>query len=67
MPTVVRLNLGYQFKFETGPVTHNVNIGVCNVTNHFNPFMLYFDASLESWKMIALLPIMPNFSWRVEF
>ena len=67
MPTVFRLDLGYMFSFKTGPVRHDVNVGVCNVTNHFNPFMLYFDASSESWKMIALLPIMPNFSWRAEF
>ncbi|MBO4657480.1 MAG: hypothetical protein J5639_06880 [Bacteroidales bacterium] len=46
---------------------HSVNVGVCNVTNHFNPFMLYFDAESESWKEIALLPIMPNFSYRVTF
>lgn len=40
---------------------------VCNVTNHFNPFMLYFDTRTESWKEIALLPILPNLSWRIEF
>lgn len=67
MPMVIRLDLGYQFKFETGPVRHDVNVGVCNVTNHFNPFMLYFDPVSESWKEMALLPIMPNFSWRVKF
>ena len=67
MPTVIRLDLGYQFDFKTGRVQHNINLGVCNVTNHFNPFMLYFDTATESWKEIALMPIMPNFSWRVEF
>ena len=67
MPTVFRLDLGYQFGFRTGPLEHTVNVGVCNVTNHFNPFMLYFDTGTESWKEIALLPILPNFSWRVEF
>ena len=67
MPTVIRLDVGYQFTFRTGRVAHTVNVGVCNVTNHFNPFMLYFDTSTESWKEIALLPIMPNFSWRVGF
>ena len=67
MPTVIRLDLGYQFEFKTGRVDHKVNLGVCNVTNHFNPFMLYFDPSTESWKEIALMPILPNFSWRVEF
>ena len=67
MPTVFRLDLGWQKSFRTGRVEHTVNVGVCNVTNHFNPFMLYFDTRTESWKEIALLPILPNFSYRVEF
>ena len=67
MPTVFRMDLSYQFKFQTGPVNHMVNLGVCNVTNHFNPFMLYFDARSESWKEIALLPILPNFNWKITF
>ncbi len=67
MPTVFRLDLGWQKTFTTGRVEHTANVGVCNVTNHFNPFMLYFDTNTESWKEIALLPIMPNFSWRVTF
>ncbi len=36
-------------------------------TNHFNPFMLYFDPASEGWKIIALLPILPNFSYRISF
>ena len=67
MPTVFRLDIGWQTGFKTGRLKHIVNVGVCNVTNHFNPFMLYFDTRTESWKEIALLPILPNFSWRVEF
>ena len=67
MPDVIRLDLGYQFSFETGKVSHDVSIGVCNVTNHFNPFMLYYDTETEGWKMISLLPILPNFSYRISF
>ena len=67
MPTVFRLDLGYMFSFETGKVKHDVNVGLCNATNHFNPFMLYFDAKTEGWKMIALLPVLPNFSYRISF
>ena len=67
MPTVFRLDLGYMFSFKTGKVNHDVNVGLCNATNHFNPFMLYFDAATEGWKMIALLPILPNFSYRISF
>ena len=67
MPTVFRLDLGWQKSFRTGQMAHTVNLGVCNVTNHFNPFMLYFDTSTESWKEIALLPVLPSFSWRISF
>jgi len=67
MPTVFRLDLGWQKSFRTGYLEHTLNLGVCNVTNHFNPFMLYFDTTTESWKEIALLPILPNFSWRISF
>ena len=67
MPTVIRLDLGWQKSFCTGRMEHTVSLGVCNVTNHFNPFMLYFDPRTESWKEIALLPLLPNFSWRLVF
>ena len=33
----------------------------------FNPFTLYFDAEQEKWMAISLLPIMPNFSYRITF
>ena len=64
---VLRLDLGYQFTFTSGKLDHEVNIGVCNVTNHFNPFMIYYEAKTGTWKQLALLPILPNFSWRVYF
>ena len=67
MPMVFRLDLGYDIAFATGKVNHNLKVGVCNITNHFNPFMLYFDTDSESWKEIALLPIMPNLSWKIGF
>lgn len=67
MPTVFRLDAGYQFSFTTGRVQHELNLGVCNLTNHFNPFMLYYDGATESWKEMALLPFMPNFSYKVSF
>lgn len=67
MPMVMRLDLGYQHTFKTGRAEHELNLGICNVTNHFNPFMIYYDAKAESWTQIALLPIMPTFSYKVCF
>ncbi|MCF0165684.1 MAG: hypothetical protein HUJ89_00670 [Bacteroidales bacterium] len=34
---------------------------------NFNPFMLYYDTLSENWKMLELLPILPNFSYKITF
>jgi len=67
MPDVIRMDINYHFGFTKWDVRHDIQLGVCNLTNHFNPFMLYFDTRTESWKEIAILPILPNFSWRMKF
>lgn len=67
MPDIIRLDIGYRFSFNAWGLDHEVNLGVCNVTNHFNPFMLYFNGTTEEWQEIALLPILPNFSYRISF
>lgn len=67
MPDLFRLDIGYDFSFQTGRCQHEIRVGVCNVTNHFNPFMLYYDLDEESWKEVSLLPILPNFSYKVSF
>ena len=67
MPSVFRLDVGYNKSFHTGRFTHDLSLGICNVTNHFNPFVLYYDADMEQWKGLSLLPVMPNFSYRVNF
>ncbi len=67
MPIVLRLDLGWQHVFHTERFTQELNVGIYNVTNHFNPFMLYFDTGTEKWTAISMLPIMPNFSYRIIF
>ena len=67
MPMIIRLDLGYQHSFQTGNLQHELNLGICNVTNHFNPFMIYYDADKENWSELALLPILPTFSYRIVF
>lgn len=67
MPATVRLDAGYQFLWEGPRVHHSLNVGVCNLFNHFNPFTVYYDTIDNVWKELALLPIMPNFSYRISF
>ena len=67
MPMIIRLDLGYQHTFRTRCLQHELNFGICNATNHFNPFMIYYDADKESWNELSLLPILPTFSYRIMF
>ena len=67
MPDIIRIDAGYTHSFKTAGTSHEVSLGICNITNHFNPFMLYYDTGIKEWKMLAILPIMPNFRWRIEF
>lgn len=67
MPTLIRLDVGYQCKWKGAQRAHELNIGVYNVLNRFNPFTVYYDTKDETWKEIALVPILPNLSYRVSF
>ena len=67
MPDVMRFDVGYGHIFHCGRTNHELNIGVYNLFNNFNPFLLFYDYKSEGWKMLAMMPIMPNFSWKVEF
>lgn len=67
MSPIIRLDANYRIQWKRGRVANELNLGVCNLLNHFNPFTLYYDTAEEIWKEMALLPILPNFSWRIEF
>ncbi len=67
MPDIFRLDVGYSLSFRTSRVEHNINLGICNVLNRFNPFMMYYDTYSNGWKMVAMLPILPSFSYKLSF
>lgn len=67
MPDIIRLDVGYSMSFRTSRVEHDINLGICNVLNRFNPFMMYYDTYSSGWKMVAMLPILPSLSYRLSF
>ena len=67
MPALIRLDLGYRFAWKRARAEHSLNVGVFNVLNHFNPFTVYYDTKEQTWKELALIPILPNFSYQVKF
>lgn len=67
MPAVIRLDLSYRFEWSRNRVEHSLNVGVYNVLNHFNSFTVYYDTKEQTWKELALIPILPNLCYRVRF
>lgn len=66
MPPYIRLDLGCSFTFK-GKHLQTLNLGVYNVLNRHNPFSVIYDDCSREWRQVSLIPIMPSFSYRVQF
>ena len=67
MPTFFRWDAGLYLEKSAARAKHRLNLGVYNLTNRHNPFLITYDAETKEWKQISLLPILPSISYRVEF
>lgn len=67
MPTFFRWDAGWYMEKSATRAKHRLNLGVYNLTNRHNPFLITYDAETKEWKQISLLPIMPSISYRIEF
>jgi Outer membrane cobalamin receptor protein len=67
MPTFFRWDAGLYLEKNAARAKHRLNLGVYNLTNRHNPFLITYDAETKEWKQISLLPILPSISYRVEF
>ena len=67
MPTLFRWDAGWFLDLKGKSVTHRINLGVYNLTNRHNPFMIVFEADNNAWKQVSLFPIMPSLNYRIEF
>lgn len=67
MPTFFRWDAGWYLEKESARAKHRLNLGVYNLTNRHNPFLITYNAGTKEWKQISLLPIMPSISYRISF
>lgn len=67
MPTFFRWDAGWYLEKSSARAKHRLNLGVYNLTNRHNPFLITYDAGTKEWKQISLLPIMPSISYRISF
>ena len=63
----MRVDVGAYAKWKKPKVTHNLQLGIYNLTNRHNIFSLYYDVDEDIWKKVYVFPIMPSISYRVEF
>ncbi|MBR1435191.1 MAG: hypothetical protein IJ584_08775 [Bacteroidales bacterium] len=66
MPHYMRMDAGIYAKIDSRR-QHTIKLGVYNLLNRHNPFTIMYDSSAMEWRTISLLPIMPNFSYSIEF
>ena len=45
----------------------NLSFGIYNLTNRHNTYSLSWDSEESKWKKLSIFPIMPNFTYRVNF
>lgn len=66
MPPYIRLDLGLSLLFKTRH-EQTLNLGVYNVMNRQNPVSVIYDSETKDWKQVALLPVFPNFNYKIVF
>lgn len=67
LPNYFRWDAGLYFNIKGKYCRQTVNLGVYNLTNRHNPFMLTYSPDTGEWRKVSLIPIMPSFSYRIEF
>ena len=66
-PAYIRADVGVRYEYIGGRTVHSLYVGVYNVMNRHNPFSIYYDTDSRKWKRLSLIPILPNFSYKILF
>ncbi len=67
MPALFRWDAGIRIDTEINGRENHFNLGIYNLTNRHNPFILTYDQEESAWKAVSLLPIMPSLNYTLEF
>ncbi len=67
LPPYIRWDVALHGTFKRKQVKHDLVIGIYNLLNRHNPFMLRFNPDTHEWNLISLFPIMPSIKYTLEF
>lgn len=65
MPAYFRIDLGYSFIKMKKKSEQELMLGIYNVLNRKNPYMVFYDSG--RWQQISILPIVPSVNWSIKF
>jgi len=65
MPYYFRIDIGYSFLRTRKKYTSEFTLGVYNVLNRKNPYLVFYQDS--QWKQLSILPLIPSIEWTIGF
>jgi len=65
VPNYFRIDIGYTFKKTKKKYIREFTVGVFNVLNKKNPYIIFYDN--YSWKQLSIFPVIPTVQWSIEF
>lgn len=60
-----RIDIGYTFMKKRKKTTSELTVGVYNVLNIKNPYLVFHQNN--RWKQLSILPIIPSIQWSLSF
>jgi hypothetical protein len=65
LPYYLRVDVAYSRKFTKKKTTQELFVGVYNVLNRKNPYLIAND--FGTWKQLCIFPIVPSVEWTISF
>lgn len=65
MPLYLRADIGYSFIKKRGRTVRDLTIGLFNITNNHNPYLVFYKDG--RWQQLSMLPILPSIRWSLSF
>ena len=60
-----RIDVGYSFIKKTKHSTRELTLGLYNILNRQNPYLIFYQDN--SWKQLSILPIIPSIEWSISW
>jgi hypothetical protein len=65
LPDYIRVDLGYTLRSKGRSCTRELTLGVYNVLNRHNPYLVFFEKG--AWQQLSLLPFLPSVQYGLFF